>query len=382
MYRVVAACFVSLGIALSLSHPVDAIEASGIGILPAHPRSDAPRSSSIIIHTASAGATLSDGVTVANNSERPVTLAVYVTDSQVSSDGAFACAQQIEVPQKVGRWVALDTSSITLQPGKSETVAMSISMPQHIEAGEYNGCVVVQEVHAQAPATQNGIALQFRSAMRVALTVPGDLRASLAIVDVVPKVFRETVQLKTTVKNTGSVSTDALFWARFDTIFGIVGPSREMGVYTVFPAVDSVFNFEATSPFWGGWYHVVVEATYREPLSTGKLSDKETTRASRSQIIFVMPQPLALFIEAVLLAGVIYGVAAGMRARHTRQLDREFGGSYTVQDGDTIETIARMHHISWRRLAARNRLKAPYTVSPGVILQLPYRAESSTVNKE
>lgn len=374
MRRVLFACVVSIGLAACLVQPGRAIEASGIGMLPANPRADAPRSSSIIIHTTTPGAKINDAVTVANNSGHATTLSVYATDSQVSSDGAFACAQQVEVPQKVGRWVQLEATTLTLQPGKSKTIPLEIVMPQRVESGEYNGCIVVQEASPAPAEAQKGIALQFRSAMRVALTVPGNLHASISLTDVVPTALKEITQLKVTARNSGSVSVDAVFRVKFNTIFGLAGPAHDMGSYTVFPDVSSVFNFEVPNPFWGGWYKTTVEATYHEPKASGGMLSVETVRTSEPTLLFVMPQPLALFLEAIILFGVVFGGAALLRRRHTRQLNNEFGTSYTVKAGDTIETIAREHGTSWRRLAAQNNLKAPYTLTSGMTIQLPYRS--------
>jgi LysM repeat protein len=47
------------------------------------------------------------------------------------------------------------------------------------------------------------------------------------------------------------------------------------------------------------------------------------------------------------------------------------GASDVVQPGGCLSTLAERNHVDWQRVAALNSLKAPYTVYPGQVLQLP-----------
>jgi LysM repeat protein len=42
-----------------------------------------------------------------------------------------------------------------------------------------------------------------------------------------------------------------------------------------------------------------------------------------------------------------------------------------VEPGGCVSTVAKRNHTDWQRLATLNNLKAPYTVQPGQVLQLP-----------
>jgi hypothetical protein len=47
------------------------------------------------------------------------------------------------------------------------------------------------------------------------------------------------------------------------------------------------------------------------------------------------------------------------------------GASDVVEPGGCLSTVAGRNHTDWQRLATLNNLKAPYTVQPGQVLQLP-----------
>lgn len=372
MNKVAATCIAIVSIAILASTPSYAVESAGIGLLPGAPRSSVPRSSSIIIHKVAPGQHITDKVKVANNSSTVKTLTIYATDSQMSSDGAFACAQLAEAPQKVGKWVSLAKSSVTLQPQTSELIDITIIMPQHIQSGEYNGCIAVQESNPQSSDPHNGITLQFRSAIRVALTVPGDLDANIIIDNIDREPLRGVTRLRTTVRNNGSVSVDSGFNVQFSTLFGGIVPDVGLGTYTVFPQVSSVFNFEVKNPFWGGWYKMYVQTVYHEPLDSGEPSSEKTIKTSEPMTVFIMPAPLALLIEGLAFLALLFGTAFLVRLLRERSLDRKHSSLYTVRPGETIQSIANRHDVSWRRIASYNHLKAPYILRTSQKLKLPY----------
>lgn len=44
---------------------------------------------------------------------------------------------------------------------------------------------------------------------------------------------------------------------------------------------------------------------------------------------------------------------------------------YTVKKGDTVFSIAQSHNLEWTALATINNLKAPFSLKPGQIIQIP-----------
>jgi LysM repeat protein len=44
---------------------------------------------------------------------------------------------------------------------------------------------------------------------------------------------------------------------------------------------------------------------------------------------------------------------------------------YTIKKGDTVFSIAQAHSLEWTALATINNLKAPFSLKPGQIIQIP-----------
>ncbi len=373
-----------LAIVLALAGPqigrAAAIETSGIGALPAHPRLDNPRTKSIFVYDVAGADVITDGIKVVNNTDTTKTLAVYPVDSQTSSDGAFACAQKVDPRKEVGNWIKLAQNQVTLQANSVQVIPFTITVPSNVKAGEHNGCIVVQDADPPTKKSGNGIVLSFRSALRVAVTTPGALSANLSFVDVKSHdINKTTLGISPILQNNGNVSADANINVEFRGIFGLHYPFVSVGgQFPAFPG-QSRFNFELKKPFWGGWYRRDVHATYKKPLPSGQLSDNVTTIRAKDAIIYVTPQPFALAVQGtialIILVPAFYIVRRLWLIRHLRKLATEH---YRVQENDTIESIAGRFNLTWRQLAKINNIKSPYSLRAGQIIKVPHlRIESS-----
>jgi hypothetical protein len=356
-----------------------AIETSGIGALPAHPRLDNPRTKSIFVYDIVAGDTLTDGIKVVNNTDSAKTLDVYPVDSQNSSDGAFACAQKVDPKQTVGSWIKLAQSQVTLPANSIQVVPFTLTVPQNVKAGEHDGCIVVQDAAPPAAKTgSNGIVLSFRSALRVDITTPGALQADLSFVDVKSHhINRTTLGISPILENRGNVSADPNINIKLVGILGIHYSFAHIGgQFPAFPGEQSRFNFEVKKPFWGGWYNRDVHATYKKPLSSGRLSDDVTTIRAKNAVVFIAPQPLAATIESIIALIIIVVIFYIMRRLWLIHRWRtQASVAYTVKEGDTVESVAEHFKLTWEQLAKINDLKPPYVLHAGQTVKVPERRQ-------
>src|SRR3990167_154914 len=157
-----------------------AVEYGGFGGRPAYPRADNPRTESIFVHTLEPGDIQKEGILTVNNATEQKTMLVYAVDSTPSTGGAFACAQFSEAKKDVGAWITVKKSEVTLEPGTNELVPFSIHVPKNASVGEHNGCIVMQEKKEKAE-DGSGVSLSFRTGLRVAVTIPGELERKLEI---------------------------------------------------------------------------------------------------------------------------------------------------------------------------------------------------------
>jgi hypothetical protein len=358
------------GLAFSWSSPAHAIETGGIGAIPANPQANNPRTKSIFVYEAKPSTTKSDAIKIINNTDTLHTVKVYAVDSQHSSDGAFACAQAVEAKKDVGSWLTLQKSEVTLDAGKSEEVPFTLTVPANAETGEHNGCIAIEDVKAPKQQMNNGIVLSFRSALRVAVTIPGKIEANLDFINLFIDQQKSKLVVSPVLKNTGNVSVDATIKVSLNSVFNsrIAGSD---GTFVVLNKDESRFNIELDRPFWGGWYTVKSDATYA-PLQQNPTGEKpKVATNSTSRMLFIPPHPMALLTYVIALIVIIGGVSYTIwRRRQFANLNQETI-EYTVRPGDNIQTVAENSSIDWRKLAKLNNLKPPYSLQQGQSIRVP-----------
>lgn len=352
---------------------IQALEYGGIGGRPAYPREDNPRTESIFIHTLAASAVQDEGILLVNNSADKKTLLVYGVDSVVSSGGAFACRQISEPKEGVGAWLNLEKDEVVLNAGASELVPFTIKVPENVSVGEHNGCIVIQEKKDEVEG-QAGVNLSFRTGLRVAISVPGEIVRNLEISSfTLSRAKQGGVVLTPEVKNLGNVSIDANVKVITKNLFGVTY-LEQGGNFPILRDESANWNFEVTKPFWGGFYRSSLVVEYQSNVETeiGKdASGPITVLKGKTVTFFSMPQTVALIIEILILLGILvllflYSVSRKRQAWIKKSWQEEEVGS-----GADIKALADSRQISWKLLAKANGLKAPYIIDAGKKLKLP-----------
>lgn len=72
----------------------------------------------------------------------------------------------------VGSWVTLEQTEVTVPAHDTVKVPFEIQIPEKADAGEQNGCIVVQDTSTDAKQQSGGVVLNFHSAIRIAITIP------------------------------------------------------------------------------------------------------------------------------------------------------------------------------------------------------------------
>lgn len=364
-----AACFMMVAAAPGAS----AIEYGGFGGRPAYPRADNPRTESIFIHTLEPGAVQEEGVTIINNKPDTRTLLVFAADAVRSSDGGFACGQMSEAKNGVGAWIELEETEVTLDSMTNKTIPFTIRVPENAGVGEHNGCILIQEKKTRND-TESGMSLSFRTGLRVAITIPGELVRKLEIAGFT-KIRQEDgdILLHPSVKNLGNVSIDANVDITTKTFFGWK-VAEHGGRQPILRGEMSEWNFTFNKPFWGGWYRSSLEVSYDEHEGAGvgvESGEGLTYLTGPSVWFFSFPKPLGLVIEIAILLAVILALRNIVQAKRKREWIRKSWVSYGVQGEDNINAIASRHGVSWKDLAKANGLKPPYALKSGDTIRVP-----------
>ncbi|HTE22813.1 MAG TPA: LysM peptidoglycan-binding domain-containing protein [Candidatus Limnocylindria bacterium] len=346
-----------------------AVESGGIGGKPARPDANNSRTKSIFVFDVDAGQVATNAVKIYNNSDKQKTIDVYGVDSQASSGGAFACAQKVDEPGSVGAWIRLSTGKVTLPAGGEREVPFTLAVPGGTAGGEHNGCIVIQEANQTPTAAGNGIALSFRSAIRVAVTVKGDIKKGLFFSRLDSRRDAGKYIVSAQLKNSGNVSLDTDVDVRLKTILGTT-VRKSGGEFPILAGGESEFNFDMTEPFWGGVYMISAKATYNPDPAAGIGRDGQKASVGKKRLLLVSPKPLAAVIELASLALVVAGAGIFIRRHRTRNHWHKHGALHVAKEGENIQAIAEAYGLPWKTIVRVNHLKAPYHVKPGYRLKI------------
>lgn len=367
-----------LSLLILLTPQVHAVDSGGIGGRPAKPDPKNKRTESIFLFTVDPGQQATNTVKIYNTTNTKKTIDVYPVDSQVSSGGAFACAQKADEQRDVGTWLKLNKQTVTVDANGSQDIDFSLSVPDSATPGEHNGCIAIQQTDQVPQAAGNGIALSFRSAIRVSVTVKGDLRKGLAFTRLEDKPGNKEgiLLINTALRNSGNVSLDTDVDIRLKTVLGTT-VNKTGGEFPVLAGGESEFNFEVGEPFWGGIYFLKAKATYNPNPQAGLGDESEEAAVTSSRVLVMAPKPMALVIEILALAVLIGGGTYFYKRRSTHKQWRNKGKIYVVKEGDSIQKVAGKYGVSWKTLARVNKLKAPYHLEAGQHLKLLPKTNTS-----
>lgn len=353
--------------------PALAVGYGGVGGRPANPDPKNPRSKSIFVYELKPGQSKQDGVRIFNNTKKRRTIEVGAVDSILASGGAFSCEQNSAPKNSVGNWITLAQNQVNVDSFKNKVVNFTVSVPPNASVGEHNGCITIQDQSMTAQENSGGVILGFRSAIRVAITVPGKIVKNLQLVGVGLSGPTDGIyHVMPTAKNTGNVSLDTVVAASLSPIVG-QSTKAASGTYPVLPGSTASWNLKVKRPYWGGFYRAQASITYNDDTNRtlGQNGGATKTLTNYSSAVFIMPQPLALATELVAICLIVLLILWLLRfILASRQVKTRWQG-YTVQPSDTIAKVAKAHHVSWKQLAKHNRVKPPYHLEVGTTIKVP-----------
>ena len=374
------------------------VSASGsVGGRPANPDPDNPRTQSIFIYTLKGGETKNDQVYLSNSGDTAETVELYAVDGTVTNTGAFTCKQEVESRDDIGKAITISKNEVVVPANGNLLVDFSLTMSKDADVGEHDGCIVVQKKDDQGQQT-GSVRVRTRTAIRVAVTVPGDIHREVSIssFDVGQRIKESETKyhLSRTIspgsvlstefglKNIGNVSADVDTHVYVRDLFGNV-VSQNGGQYAVIANTTFGVNYDSDfHPFFGGWYKVKADVAYdKRAGSFGTANNAQLLRTEGPEItVFFWPSvPLLMSIGLLIVVAAGFFVWHKMQSRKApararkalKQPEQVMWGPYVVQEGDTVEELARQHDVPVSKVAVLNKLQAPYTLEPGQKIYLP-----------
>lgn len=343
----------------------------GIGGRPANPDSSNPRTQSIFIYDLSTGASKDDAVLIMNTTSQAQVVELYAVDGILTNTGAYACKQEVEQKSDVGAWVSFSQKQVTLAANSSQKVPFSLKVPGNADAGEHNGCLVFQSASDEGEV-QGNVRVRTRQAIRMAVTLPGDLKKEITIKNFDVDRINGVQQFLLSVANKGNVSADVDVDVSLSTLWGS-RTYQNSGGYPVLADTSLDLNYvNEHAPFWGGWYKATARVSYDTRPGVYNVTDNEYKKTVEASpiTVFIIPHPVAFALYwSVVIIGAIALFFKIRRMRESKEIAQWV--EYKTLKGDTISDLALQRGIDWRLVARVNKIKKPYTLTRGDAVKLP-----------
>lgn len=360
-----------------------AVAAGGVGGRPAYPESNNPRTQSIFIMTLESGESKKDGIRVVNGTDTEQTIELYAVDGMLTDTGSYTCRQKGDPIVDAGGWIKLDKKFSILAPNSNEIIDFTVTIPSNgADVGEHSACVVFQTPDNEDVATVGNISLKTRQAIRVAITIPGELKREVKIdsfaykIDDNPNNQNGKMPIyEINLKNTGNVSADTDIKLSVKSLVFGREVFQDGGIFPVMAGNNLKLNFKQTKrPLFGGWYKARVIASYdKDPTRFGVRDGETVTLKSEELTIFIVPSAVGILIIIGALV-LLFAILAWLVVRRQQQYQaRKHSETYEVQAGDTLQQVAKRYQLNWRKIAKLNNLKPPYELMTGRTIFLPIK---------
>lgn len=222
-------------------------------------------------YTLARGASLHDTVLIVNPSKTtPLTVRLSVSDGLTRPAGGGLTFDDSARQRRLGRWIHLAVSSITVPPYHLSYVPLTLSLPPSVPPGEYEGAVNATDEQPEiTSAGKIHVRVYMNRRCLVSLRVPGRVTTGLQVGRAVVTPGGAHGVLSFTLRNTGT-----LFAYPTAITVGIRGKSA----YTLHAAAGMVLGGDSTQLAYplmhglpAGAYSVRIDVTYRAALSAAAL---------------------------------------------------------------------------------------------------------------
>ncbi|SDK61441.1 WxL protein peptidoglycan domain-containing protein [Streptomyces indicus] len=301
-YAALAAAFsLVAALLLTVGAPAPAYAADN-GRWSVYPSSAEPGGRPYFYLTADPGTTLTDKVTVTNKAEEPLTFKLYAADAyNTARDGGFAVRSPGEKQRGVGAWAKPAKSRVTVPPGGSVDIPITVHVPESAEPGDHPGALVALDEKIDPAEGAVEVGVQRAVGARIYLRVGGPTVPGLAVENVkmehdkplVPGFGKSTATITYTLHNRGNVTLSPKVELSAKGLFGRKLLDRDLT--KVPPELLPRQKVELTER-WDG----APQLDWGDVELTARSQDVETTGSTS---FFALPWLVAALLCGVLLGG-------------------------------------------------------------------------------
>jgi hypothetical protein len=134
-----------IGAALCLfAAPSQAADGATFTLKPVTVDAAQPASQAYFIFAAQPGTTVQNQVQVGNSGATAGTVKLYAVDATTGQNSGTVFQTNQDPRQDVGAWTTLGTSELTLQPGETQDIPVSVAIPAGARPGQHVGGIVAE----------------------------------------------------------------------------------------------------------------------------------------------------------------------------------------------------------------------------------------------
>lgn len=311
-----------------------------------------------------------DILTIRNFSpDQDYQLRVYAVDSLQGGDGTIAFQLANRPRNNIGQWTTFDQDMVTVKAGTTAFVPYRITIPENSAPGTFQGGLI-----AEIATTGNGLDNQVRIVPRLIepliISIPGRKSLRYSLDDFWVQEHDGEPCFHFFLSNRSNI---ILFGqARLSIEGTMLSEPYQMAANDLTILQDKTLEKNlhfSNPPLWGDYLATLEVEIYEFNAATGQMALLDTlTRQVQFTII-----PWCCIIAFFVLVGLL--VCAEYCRRHYLRTRLVETFVHRVKKGETLLSIADTYHVNWKTVAKLNKLKKPYTISPGNILNLPFPKE-------
>lgn len=251
--------------ALGVSSASAASGAATFALVPQHYDTSLRVTQSYFVAVAKPATSFSNGVQVRNLGSTTGTAYLYAVDATTGQTSGAVYLDRAKPRRGVGAWVTLGATSVTLAPGESRTVPVTVHVPAGAKAGDHLGGIVAENATVTAANGKGALQIKVRhlTIAAVVVQVPGKAGARVVSTGVHSGGEHGYQYVYVHLKNAGRLATKPLGRLLVADSSGKLVTSRAFELDTFLPRTEIDYPVllpkRALAP---GSYRATVELTY------------------------------------------------------------------------------------------------------------------------
>jgi hypothetical protein len=152
-------------------------------LIPQHYDPALAATQSYFVAVARPGKTFTNSVRVRNLGGRAGTVLLYAVDATTGKTSGAVYLERTKPRRGVGSWVTLGAQSVTLAPGESRVVPVSVHVPDDARPGDHLGGIVAENAALTTGGVKGSLRINIRhlTIAAVLVQVPGPASAAVAV---------------------------------------------------------------------------------------------------------------------------------------------------------------------------------------------------------